>query len=504
MINESDMRKLNPWWSNPTVINEDLQIQKWNDSKMRFIPEMRDEIKYDFSSDGHVIYTLRGSRQVGKTTLIKLQIKKFLKNRVPPENILYYSLDASTDYKDITKLVEMYMKKTAKINKGRCYLFLDEASTIKEWGTAIKMAVDNGTLKNCTVVVSGSHALNLSKAREKLVGRMGDIADDNYNHKILLPMSFSEYVSLLDKDIKKILLEINSKPDGKKDIFLKLLNHEIDPRLEKINLHMNSLNNILREYMLTGGFPQILNNRISTGVIPANRYTNYLESITSILNMLSIDENKLKALCGGLIQSQTSNLSNINLAKESRLGSYNTVDKYINILDNLLVVLKIHQYNAKSKNRIFRKNPKLYFQDPFLFHTFNGWTNTADNFTTSLKSIEDETIQGKIMEGIVADHLIRWAFRYSKKVQTFSYTDHVFYWKDDKNREVDFILYDGDTIEVPIEVKYRNQIRCKELGGLTSFLNKTGKKCGIVISKHDLEEKKDYTVIPAPIFLLLM
>lgn len=465
---------------------------------------MRDKIKYDFSSNGHVIYTLRGSRQVGKTTLIKLQIKKFLKDGIPPENILYYSLDASTDYKDITRLVEMYMEKTAKINKGRCYLFLDEASTIKEWGTAIKIAVDSGTLKNCTVMISGSHALNLSSAREKLVGRMGDITNENYSHKILLPMSFSEYASLLDEDVKKILLKINSNPNEKKDIFLKLLNHEIDPKLDKINLHMNSLDKILREYMLTGGFPLTLDNRISTGTIPAIRYTSYLEGIINISKMMSIDENKLKALCNGLVQSQTSNFSSINLAKESKLGSHNTVDKYISILDKLFVVLMIHQYNAKNKRHIFRKNPKVYFQDPFLFHIFNGWTNTADNFMTSLKCIEDETTQGKIMEGIVADHLIRWAFRHSKKAQTFLYSDHVFYWKDDKNREVDFVLYDGDAVEVPIEVKYRNQIKYKRMGGLASFLNKTGKEYGIVISKHDLVEKRKYTAIPAPIFLLLM
>ena len=126
------------------------------------------------------------------------------------------------------------------------------------------------------------------------------------------------------------------------------------------------------------------------------------------------------------------------------------------------------------------------------------------NFDTSLKYLEDEVNQSKIIEGIIADHLIRWAFSMSKKKQTYDYYNHIFYWKDDKNREVDFILYDGDTIEVPIEVKYRNKLDHKELAPMVNFLTKTGNGKGLVISKTLLEVKTDYVIIPTSVFLLLI
>ena len=126
------------------------------------------------------------------------------------------------------------------------------------------------------------------------------------------------------------------------------------------------------------------------------------------------------------------------------------------------------------------------------------------NFDISLKYLEDEVNQSRIIEGIIADHLIRLAFSMSKKKQTYDYYNHVFYWKDDKNREVDFILYDGDTIEVPIEVKYRNKINLKELALMVNFLTKTGNDKGLVVSKTLFDVKADYVIIPASVFLLLI
>jgi predicted AAA+ superfamily ATPase len=36
----------------------------------------------------------------------------------------------------------------------------------------------------------------------------------------------------------------------------------------------------------------------------------------------------------------------------------------------------------------------------------------------------------------------------------FDYSDYLFYWQDRNNYKVDYILYNGIDIEVPIEVKY--------------------------------------------------
>ena len=58
----------NPWWMDKKAINADPQIKDWEESKLKWDPGL-DAFKAD-----DYIYSLRGPRQVGKTTLIKLWI----------------------------------------------------------------------------------------------------------------------------------------------------------------------------------------------------------------------------------------------------------------------------------------------------------------------------------------------------------------------------------------------------------------------------------------------
>ena len=208
MIKESDVRALNPWWKNPSNIQAEKKIREWEESEIKYDSRLRHVITYDFEPENTVVYTLRGPRQVGKTTLVKLQIRDFLIKGIHPWNILYYSLDLANTQQDVVDLVETYLKITSR-QRGdrRSYLFLDEASSVTDWQKGIKWLVDNDNLKNCTVMATGSQAINLKNATERLPGRKGTI-NDSYD-KILLPMKFAEYVSLLNNDIKKLINENN-------------------------------------------------------------------------------------------------------------------------------------------------------------------------------------------------------------------------------------------------------------------------------------------------------
>ena len=163
---------------------------------------------YDFKPENTVVYTLRGPRQVGKTTLVKLQIMDFLLGGTHPWNILYYSLDLANTQQDVADLIETYLKISVRQRgERRSYLFLDEASSVSDWQKGIKWLVDNDKLKNSTIMATGSQAINLKNASERLPGRKGTI-NDSYD-KILLPMKFAEYASLLNNDLKKLVTENN-------------------------------------------------------------------------------------------------------------------------------------------------------------------------------------------------------------------------------------------------------------------------------------------------------
>src|SRR3989338_467137 len=314
MIKESDVRDLNPWWKDPIKIQDDKKIREWEESV----------IKYDFEQNNTVVYTLRGPRQVGKTTLVKLQIRDFLEQGIHPWNILYYSLDLANSQQDVVDLIETYLKISSR-QRGdrRSYLFLDEASSVTDWQKGIKWLVDSDKLKNCTVMATGSQAINLKNATERLPGRKGTI-NDSYD-KILLPMKFAEYASLLNDDIRKLINDNNLLSfRNREEIFKKLLTGEIDEKIEKLNAYQNETNSLLNDYMLTGGTPKVISEKIKTNTIHESIYTNYLESITGQWSELGKNETLLKQFGGAIIKSLASHTSWNNLAKESALGSPNT------------------------------------------------------------------------------------------------------------------------------------------------------------------------------------
>jgi predicted AAA+ superfamily ATPase len=86
-VSYADLLEYNQWWKNEDAINDDPQIQKWDESILKWNPRLRQTFQPD-----DFIYSLRGPRQVGKTTLIKLEIRDLLlKHKIPKWNVMYYS-----------------------------------------------------------------------------------------------------------------------------------------------------------------------------------------------------------------------------------------------------------------------------------------------------------------------------------------------------------------------------------------------------------------------------
>jgi predicted AAA+ superfamily ATPase len=64
----------NVWWQGKAHINEDRHINSYLTKKYRWRFPILDELKLDPGN----IFTIRGPRQIGKTTLIKLIIKSLI------------------------------------------------------------------------------------------------------------------------------------------------------------------------------------------------------------------------------------------------------------------------------------------------------------------------------------------------------------------------------------------------------------------------------------------
>lgn len=498
---ESILTEENPWWKSKDEIYKDKKLVELNKSIFSWDPRIRHKIEY--TKD--IVYSLRGPRQVGKTTLIKIQIKDFLEKDVSPWNIMYYAFDLEDSPKEVVKIIKNYLDNTKRRRgESRCYVFLDEISSVKNWQKAIKNLWDKDKLANCTIVVTGSHSIDLKMAHERLPGRKGE-TNEAYD-KIMLPMKFSEYCSIIDNDLKNLIEKNFRHNNDRIEIFKKLLKNEIDPKIEEASSFSSELNRYLLDYMVTGGIPNVINDYLKNGYINEYTYTTYFDSIIGDINYLDIDERKFKKLIANIIKDMSFPTSWNALQKDTDIGSWHTVDRYINLLRDMFIITVFYQYDSEKKGPLQEKAKKIHFHDVFFFHTLNTWTSPHKSFELSKEYVLKEDNQGHLIEGIIGDHLIRLSFNISERKQRFDYSNYLFYWRyhKDKEKEVDYIFYNGQEIEIPIEVKFTNRISNRDLDGIFNFKKYTGVKNGLIISKESLEAVKDYVKIPAYIFLLLI
>lgn len=502
MAPETALWKHNPWWESKEKVAGDPKLVQWEESGIRYDPILRGQIRYDYEPDNTVIYTLRGTRQVGKTTLIKLQIRDFVESGVNPWNIFYYAFDMTESRSEMADVISAYLRLSArKKSQGRTYMFLDEVTSVAEWQKGIKWLVDNGDLADCTVLATGSQAASMLHSAERLSGRRGRISE-SYD-KILRPMRFSEFARVEDGEVAQFLEERGlASTRERQKIALEVLSGGMPDVLDVLHGRFaDALEGLLRAYMLAGGIPGIVSQKSKTGSVRGDLYANYRNGI--LADWGPGQEDVLKQISRALIDSACSAVSWNDLRRQADIASWGTARDYLLSLKDLSIIAILHEYGHRDKSPRLSKGKKFYFEDPFYLHMFKHWSGDGDPFERSEALLEDAAWAGKVAEGVVAGHLIRLAEDASDNPQGFSYSDSVFFWRGEQRREVDFVFKKG-ALEAPLEVKYRNCVDHRELGGLAKFLDVVGVERGAVLSKDSLEQRRDYSVVPVSEFLLMI
>ena len=112
----------NPWWSDPRRLDDDPHLEALADQPVAWTPRLA----HLFRLGADRVYTLRGPRQVGKTTLVKLLLRRLLREEgVDPRAVLYFSCDLVRGARELDDLVETYLRWQAPFDLDRRYLFLD-------------------------------------------------------------------------------------------------------------------------------------------------------------------------------------------------------------------------------------------------------------------------------------------------------------------------------------------------------------------------------------------
>ena len=490
----SHLSEQNQWWIDEKNISKDYSLNKLKKFRFQWSPRLKDHIKLDHD----VIYTIRGPRQVGKTTLMKLIIKDLLsEKKAKPEDVFFWSCERN-DAKELNAVIQTYLDWRVLSKDNRKYIFLDEICSVKNWSNELIYFANKGSFQNCTIIVTGSHSMDMKRSTERMPGRRGGDGSGPLD-KILLPMKFAEFVELVYPELRSKLeaLKLSEKEERYPKI-KKLFEGKIDRSIEDLMVHKKQLDALFEEYLLTGGIPVAINELKEKGSISENTYAIYLKAIIGNLRKYRHKENTFKQIAREALRTLSTPVSwNSFAGEKTGIKSPKTVGEYAEALEELYVANI--SYRCKTHNReLLSDYKKIYFLDPFIFHALHGWSNEKKNYFKNAKDsiLKNTEMKSKFVESVVYSHLCRFAYNLYLK-DLFDPKSVLFYYRDKKNKEVDFVLsFDGKYY--PFEVKYQANVSSSDFVGFSSF----GK--GVMISKNELRLWGRYVSIPLSIFLMLV
>jgi len=439
----------NPWWKGKEFIEEDEDYIKWKEKQIKWVPEILKEIELRPFSLNFIF----GPRQVGKTTAIKLLIKKLLDEGKRPESIFFFRCDEIKDYKELKELLEAYLNFRKMLGIESSYIFLDEITFPKEWFRVIKSFIDDGIFKKDVLFLSGSTTLEIRKETEYFPGRRGFGRD-----YLFLPLSFREFVKVVNPKLAEKIPE-------KISTFKK---EEIESKILQLTPFINELNEMLEIYFMTGGFPEAINDYFKYGKIREETIRTIISWIITDLTKIGRSWETAREILKSILTKIPSAISWEGIAKELTIKSPKTVNAYLRILNSMFILKITYQIDANKTLVEYAKNKKINFLDPLFFRVFEDWC-----------LVEIERKIDKMAEAVVASHLFR------------KFKD-VFFWKD--SVEIDCVVNLKDRL-LGFEVKWSEKPEARKIS-----VGKLKEVYTLCKDKLDLEKN----IIPISLFLSLL
>ncbi len=382
------------------------------------------------------IVILIGSRQVGKTTLMKtyptakFEATHFVNGQDVDVANLFSKLNTIEDY------LKVYLNP-----KLDGLLFIDEFQYIQGVSTILKLLTDKYT--GLRIMCSGSSSLDiLQKVEESLAGRVRIIE--------VLSLSFAEYLKF--KDEKLYLLQQSVSADTLPETLIHYYN----------------------EYLVFGGFPRVAlaDNYNDKAELLNDIYQTYLMNDVRhyIANEHFVGFNRLLRL----LAAQIGNLVNVNeLCRESGL-SYNVCEEYIALLQKMYIIKLVEPYFT-NKRKIIGKMRKVYFCDlglrNIIYNSFNEITYRVDN--------------GALFENEVLLELWR----------NNRASDTIYFYRTHNGVEVDFIK-DTPIEKIAIECKYKYLLKPISVTSLNNISMEEGISKRYIANINLSTLYKDAALIP--------
>ena len=237
MLSDHQIANFNPWWTRAGWEADDPHLRRFEAQPARLPTPPVEEI--DLAQPA--VHVLRGPRQVGKSTDLKLIVRRALVAGASPRSVVYLSLDL-LDGQSASALVET-VERTLDLagGEGPRLILLDEVTSVGSWQIGVKSLWDAGRIDRDVVVCTGSSAIDLAEGTaERLPGRRGAGRD-----LLVMPQGFASFARAVD----------GTNPPGPGLSIAEILSPDGQALLRDTRIHLPGLQRSLERYLRFGGLP---------------------------------------------------------------------------------------------------------------------------------------------------------------------------------------------------------------------------------------------------------
>ena len=454
----------NPWWKTG-VVNPKLSR-----SYKRFA--FYEAMKRVEQKDLRRTVVLTGTRRVGKTTIQYQMIEALLAKGVPPQKIVFISMDhPMLKLSSFDEILDCYHENIYA--EQDVYYFFDEVQYAQDWDKWLKTIYD--MQPDTQVIATGSASPALIKGnQESGAGRWTVIQ--------VPTMSFYEYCELLNLDRPMLPKELKVTP----------LIHMSQQERTQIMLQLSKVQNHFSRYLQVGGFPELAladNDIMAQQIMREDVVDKVLKrDLPSLYNIRNATE--LERIFLYLCNVSSEIVSIEAVAKELSGVSRPTVENYIQYLESANLIYQSWPINMAGK-KVLKASPKIYIADAAIRNA----VLMDDSMLT------DPVQMGKVVETAVYKHVAAFYYQQATSVGYFR--------GGKRGKEIDIVVDYPNTRNILIEVKYREGAPIADDDAISELCGESA--AAIIVTKNAVDfgvqstkAGKDMIRIPAFAFLYLL
>ena len=483
MLGDGDIYRYNPWWARAGWEADDPHLRRLRQRAVRLPAPQVDALDLRRPA----VHVMRGPRQVGKSTDLKLLVARALRAGIDPRAIVYLSLDllenrpASELVATVGRALELAGVRSADAAR---LILLDEVTITRDWRTAVKVLWDDGRIDADVVVCTGSSAIDLAEAAERLPGRRGAGRDI-----LVLPRGFAAFAHALDPEV----------PLGPGLTIAELLHQDGRAELERRRVHLPALRGLLERYLLFGGLPAAVAEAATGAPEPSEEVRRVLwDALLREVQRRGASGAAAQALMERIARSLGAKVSWSRIARElavplsgSRRRSAGaggddprTVQGYVEMLAINYFALVLYFWRPDAGGGDLAKDKKIYFGDPLLR------TITAERVGLARDVHAD-------VENALALALYRRYEPSERSAEGFPAPERLHVWGTRSGGEIDFVCGPRSAIEALEVADWVRVNRQKATGPMRALPGRPS----LVATRDELSFTATANLVPAALVL---